>query len=182
MTMASSEDRHSRATYDSLSLKLNKMTLRERLRGLHDLHGVSDLKEETPAILRSRVDDMNQVLVLASGDLGAYKKAISKSPDYVEHLKVPCLRATEYNSKEAANLLIRLLHRKLELFGEAMLVGDIHLKNLSAEENDAMRKGLVQLLSERDPAGRAIVLVYGKLSTSYSTRTVVRPTSMWRTS
>jgi hypothetical protein len=173
-TLLSEDDSSSRRLDDCVfSSKLSKMSLDERSTGLHDLHGVAELKAETPEMLQSKVKEMNQALASASGDTQVYKKAVSKSPEYVEHLKIPCLRAKEYNSEDAAALMIRVFNRKLELFGEAKLAEEIHMKDLTEEENDAIRKGLVQILPERDRAGRGVLFINGKLSTEYRTDTVV---------
>jgi hypothetical protein len=157
----------------SYSSKLSKMSLDERSTGLHDVHGVADLKEETLEMLQSKVTKMNQALASPPGDSRAYKAAVSKSPEYVEHLKIPCLRAKEYNGEQAAALMIRLFNRKLELFGKSKLAEEIHLKDLTEEENGAVQKGLLHFLRERDRAGRAVLFMSGKLNAEYGTKTVV---------
>jgi len=158
----------------SYSSKLSKLSLDERSSCLHDVHGVAEVKAETPEMLQSKLKELNEALASPPGDSRAYKRAVSKSPEYVEHLKIPCLRAKEYNSEQAAGLMIRLFNKKLELFGEEKLAEDIQMTDMTDEENDAIRRGLTVYLKERDRAGRAVLFVSGQLNAAYGTRTVMR--------
>jgi hypothetical protein len=172
-----------KALDDLLGSKLNRMSLEERSNGLHDLHGVADIEEETTEMLRAKLNEMNQALAAAashassSRDVRAYQKAIAMRPEYVWRLKLPCLRAERYNSQEAARRLLRFFDRKLELFGEARLVRDITRDELNEDENDALEQGLFQVLPDRDRAGRAILFIDGMVNASHSTTTVVSPLS-----
>ena len=92
----------------------------------------------------------------------AYLMACSLSQEYVNEMKLPCLRAVQnYDCYEAANLLVRFFHRKLQLFGLPCLVKDITQDDLNEDEQDILRQGLVQLLSYRDAAGRAVLFMDG---------------------
>jgi hypothetical protein len=166
---------------DVLSSKLNKLSIEERSNALHDLHGVADQVEETPDIINGKIQEMTEALHsysipgLRPEDSLACRKALELSPEYVEGLKVRFLRATRYNSQGAAAKMIRFFRRRMELFGQEKLVGDIQFKDLHEEEQEALRNGLFQLLPQRDPAGRAIIFVSGQVSAMYpNTRSVVR--------
>ena len=105
------------AASDLLSSKLNKMSLEERSHGLHELHGVADLKEETPEMMNSKLKEVNDALANTASlrieeDSSAYYKALGLSPQYVEKLKLQCLRADAYNGREAAIRLIRFFDHK----------------------------------------------------------------------
>jgi hypothetical protein len=171
---------------DLLNAKLREMSVEERSDGLHDVHGVAEnLEEETPEMLQAKVLEMNEALtiIMASSSRSkssvktithAYKKAVSKSRDYVERLKIPCLRAESYNSERAAERLIRFFSRKMELFGEETLVKELTQRDcLDQQEMKCLNEGVTQVLSHRDRMGRAILFMHGKSNVTYSTKTVV---------
>jgi hypothetical protein len=163
---------------ESLSSKLNNMSLADRSQGLHDLHGVADLEEETPQMLESKMQEMNICLSNVASlrleeDSSAYYWAVEMSPDYVEHLKLQCLRTDLYKAREAAMRVIRFFDHKRRLFGEQKVVQEICFRDLDAETADLVERGFVQLLPQRDRAGRAIMFVYGKISSNYSVDAVV---------
>jgi transcriptional regulator of aromatic amino acid metabolism len=166
---------------DLLNTKLREMSVEERSDGLHDVHGVAEnLPEETPKMIRAKVKEMNEALIASTSrskssvDTHAYDQAISLDRAYVERLKVPFLRAEGYNSGRAAARLIRFFDRKLELFGEEMLVKEITPREcFDDEEMEALQAGVVQILSHRDRVGRGVFLIHGKVNVNYSTKVVV---------
>ena len=179
---------------DLLSAKLNSMSLDERTDGLHDLHGVSDVREERPEMLRTKVQEMNQVLFSivenssnlkppsSPGGGGSssinntqpYEKALRKSQKYVESLKIPLLRAERFDPQKAAERMILFFARKLELFGEDCLARDIIYEDLNDDEKRALQDGVVQVLKQRDRSGRAILFIHGRTNVMYSQQTVAR--------
>jgi hypothetical protein len=166
---------------DLLNTKLNRMTVEQRSDGLHDVHGVAGkLEDETPEMLEAKVGEMNEALASScsssSFDTRAYEEAVSVSCEYVEGLKIPCLRAEAYNSQKAAERMTTFFSRKLELFGEETLGREITQREcLDQHDMKALNEGIIQVLPKRDRVGRGILLLHGKSSTNYPTRTVVRP-------
>jgi hypothetical protein len=165
---------------DVLSSKLNKLSIEERSNALHDLHGVADQMEETPEMISAKIQEMTEALHAYSlpdlqvEDSLAYRKALELSPEHVEGLKVRFLRAMRYNGQGAAAKMIRFFSRKIELFGEETLVRDLKFKDLNEEEQEALRNGLIQLLPQRDRAGRAIIFGSGEVNAMYpNTKSVV---------
>ena len=84
--------------------------------------------------------------------------------EYVDQMKVTCLRAESYNPTKAAQLMIRFFHRKLQLFGFKCLAREITIQDLidyDPKAEDMLRNGLVGLLPYRYRAGRAIIFIDG---------------------
>jgi hypothetical protein len=166
------------STIDSaLGAKLNNLSIEERSNVLHDLHGVADIVEETPEMLKQKTAEMTKALSTienlgVEGSL-AYRKAVAMSPEYVNELKIRFLRAEGYNGEQAADRMSRFFDGKLKYFGEEKLVQELRLQDLGEEENEALRKGLCQVLPQRDRAGRIVVLLHGMVNIMYATHTVV---------
>jgi hypothetical protein len=177
---ATSGRKEGAASVQILSSQLNELTIEERSSALHDIHGVSDEKlDETPNMIQDKVQQMTLALNLSisnqrADNVWAYRKAMELSREYVEGLKIGFLRVMHYDSKEAAARMIRFFSRKMDLFGEETLVCDIEFKDLTEYEQEALRKGLVQLLPIRNRAGRPVVFINGKVNALYPvTNTVV---------
>jgi hypothetical protein len=165
---------------DVISAKLNQLSLEERSDALYDLHGVADkMIHETPNYIKAKTEEMGNALLssmatLKSEESLAFRTAFRTSKDYVERLKLRFLRSENYDSKLAATRLTHFLSRKMELFGEELLVRDIRLKDLTDKEREILQEGLIQLLPQCDRAGRAILLVDGRVNSMYpNTKSVV---------
>jgi hypothetical protein len=166
---------------DVVSARLNQMSLEERSDALHDLHGVGDDIDETPEFLEGKHQELGRALLscIASAkpeESLAFRKALRMSKAYVDGFKLLFLRADMYQSEMAANRMIAFFSRKMELFGEDLLVQDIQLKHLTDEEKESLHQGIIQLLPQRDRAGRAIFMIDGRVNVMYpDTRGVVSP-------
>ena len=93
----------------------------------------------------------------------AFRMAYSRSPEYVDSLKIGFLRAEVFNSKKAADRMVRFFENKLEYFGEDKLVKDITLDDLSEDDLETIHGGAVQILSTKDRAGRTVLFTNAKL-------------------
>jgi len=74
------------------------------------------------------------------------------------------LRAERYDIEKAATRVIDYFEEKRRLFGVDNLTTKIKLKDLDAESKDCLESGQMQLLPERDRAGRAVIVATQKLS------------------
>mmetsp|Transcript_25511 Transcript_25511/g.60125 ORF Transcript_25511/g.60125 Transcript_25511/m.60125 type:complete len:1022 (+) Transcript_25511:182-3247(+) len=86
----------------------------------------------------------------------------------VEHrdFQLSFLRAEGYDTKKAAKRFLDYFEEKRRLFGTDFLTTKIQLKDLDVETKDCLESGQIQLLSERDRAGRAVVVFTKKISTN----------------
>jgi hypothetical protein len=163
-----------------LGAKLNDMSIEERSRGLHDLHGVAGIERETPEMLKEKAGEMIHALFSAvagvsAKDSLAYREAVVMSPEYADGLAIPFLRAENYNSKLAAYRMVRFFDHKMRLFGKEKLVQEITFQDLSKEAQEAVQRGLIQTSPLRDRAGRVIFFIYGVVNIMYETITCVSP-------
>jgi hypothetical protein len=164
------------------------MSFEDRSEALHDLHGVAEIANETAEMMRYKVAELTRILPMTTSSLlvgndallgvekyevDAFQTALRLSPDYVEQLKIPCLRSDRYDVRDAATRIVRHFGRKLELFGPDLLVRDVRFDDLSKDAKHALQNGLIHLLPERDRSGRAIMFISGRLSAQYTTDTVV---------
>jgi predicted HTH transcriptional regulator len=147
---------------DIVPEELNKLSLNEREKILHDIHGISDLVEESPELIARLLSKMDTWIVKQQQKpkkTEAYDLAELQSPGYVKDkdFRLIFLRADDFNSKQAAHRMIRFFDKKLEMFGPSKLCKDITLKDLSPEERACVENGHLQLLPVRDRSGRAVV-------------------------
>jgi hypothetical protein len=150
-----------------LCSKLNQLSLEERTQAIHELHGVADIEAETAEMLTTKLREMT----LFADSFGetertvAYRKVLKMDKAYVnDKIKLLCLRADYYNSEKAATRMMSFFSFKQRLFGDDKLARDIVLDDFTSEDREVLDSGVVQLLQQRDRAGRGITLHIGNFS------------------
>lgn len=145
---------------------LGQMSLEEREKVYHDIHGVADEIHEEPAFVAERLQEMRDALFqLKSQPSGwALQLAESIDPQYVNNTKflLAFLRCEGFVAIKAADRMARNLDWKFSLFGASKLCKDIELADLPEEDVLHLKKGYFQLLLERDRAGRAVYIFVHK--------------------
>ena len=138
--------------------ELNHLSMKDRERAMHDLHGVSDIVVEDKAFVDSCLLRLDSE-ISRIGEKDAYLLAESANSSYVgdRSLRLKFLRADSFDPKLAAERYVKWFENKLELFGSEMLTRDIKMSDLSESEVRSLETGYIQILSERDRAGRAII-------------------------
>jgi hypothetical protein len=128
-------------------------------RAYHDVHGISEDIEETPALIERSLADFDQE-IRCHPDNQAFQKAESMNRDYVQNLdfKLMFIRADRFDVKSAALRFVRHFQVKLDLFGEEKLAMDITQDDLDSDSMEAVYSGLAQLLPVPDRGGRAVML------------------------
>lgn len=142
--------------------ELNKLTLKERNEVLYDVHGVSDVIEETPDMVDAAVGDMARCLdQIPASDKIAYDMALQQNPAYVTDRKfwLMFLRAVRFRPNDAAQRLVAFFQMKYELFPQAALARDVRLSDLDEDDMRTLTSGYVQVCDSRDRAGRAIFTI-----------------------
>ena len=91
----------------AIAQALNSMSMNERQQALHDLHGVSDVPEEDPKVLRAKLDQL-EVELSKIPDKRAYYMAKAISPAYVcdPDFRMLFLRSDEMKPKEACEFRV----------------------------------------------------------------------------
>lgn len=147
-----------------LGNELYQLSMKEREEVFHDIHGVAEIVEETPDFCASRLEQL-ELDLLRIPDKDAYNQARAKSPEYVTSRKsgLMFLRAARFDTREAADRMVRYYKEKLLVFGSEPLARDICLTDLSSDAMACLETGYRQLLPGRDRAGRAILVGIGNL-------------------
>ena len=146
---------------------MSQLSVTDREKVVHEIHGVSDGIEESPEFLAHHLMAMNEHLTRIRENpsnlpTAAYELAESISKSYVKDPKFrkSFLRTEDYNTKLAAERFILHFDYKFCLFGGAKLCKDITYDDLDQYDKFALDKGWLQALPVRDRAGRAISVFF----------------------
>eukprot|EP00980_Cylindrotheca_fusiformis_P029144 scaffold22737_cov120-Cylindrotheca_fusiformis.AAC.7 len=140
-----------------LAAELEKLSLKEREKVYEDVHGVSDVIQETPEMIASCLEQMDHEIDLIQ-DRDAYEKAKLQSCNFVTNNKfrLAFLRSTLFNPKMAASHLVHYFTHKLEVLGTENLAKRITLDDLDEATRRVLELGSMQVLPNRDSIGRAV--------------------------
>lgn len=144
---------------DSLIAKqMSKLSMDEREKAYFDIHGITNVIEETPQMIEQSIQALDDQLTRLK-EATAYDQALSQNPSYVENysFRLKFLRADRFDAKKAALRLARHFEAKLDLFGPSKLVQDITQQDLQEGDMD----GLVCFIGHlpvRDSVGRLVRL------------------------
>lgn len=138
---------------------LSTLTLQERNLAYEDVHGVAKPIEETAELLATSLREMKDCL--AGGlfpNQSSYLKALKQNPAYVldDKMLLVWLRCDRFDPDKAAIRYVNYYELKERAFGESCLARDITQADLSPKERNHLRQGHIQILLQRDSAGRAI--------------------------
>jgi hypothetical protein len=141
-----------------LAQELNDLSMKERERVYYDVHGVADVIEETPVLIKQSVEEMDAELSRID-QKQAYDLAKFQDVNHVENktLLLKFLRAECFDIQRAADRLVKFFQTKLDLFGQSKLTKEIRLADLDEADHRSLDSGSVQLLPHRDRAGRALL-------------------------
>lgn len=154
-------------TERKIAKELHEMPKHEREKVWADLSGNEKMSQfrknvfEDPAVITRALADMQAELGKIP-EKQAFEQA-AKQADSVAYINSPSfrvmfLRSCEYDGKKAANKFVEHMETKKQLFGEEKLNRDIKLSDLSCDDIETVSCGGLQLLSERDNAGRVILV------------------------
>lgn len=158
--------------------EMNELTSSEREAVYNDLHGISrktELAEESQEVMeRAITDTRNEIASVRLKT--AYNKALFLNPEYVNsnEFMLMFLRSCRFDPKQTANKIVDHFKYKLDLFGYDNLGRDLMYDDLDQGTKNALGSGAVQILPQRDNAGRAIVfyaidkLCYDKVDSQVS--------------
>lgn len=175
----------------TIAQALGNLSLQERDKVYHEMHGVEAPIEESPEMIRQAleefqvgVDDLvhrtrhscraayEQLLALERN--GAAAKGIEyywKDPTF----QLAFLRADRFVVAEAADRFLRFFDLKLHLFGPTKLhQRRITLQDFNKEDMKTLKAGFMQLLPVRDRAGRAILCLLPNFQTYKDPENFVR--------
>jgi hypothetical protein len=144
--------------YALLRKEMIGMSVEERQQSLHDIHGVSeDVIHEEPGFVRAKLEEMEMELSKLTMGKEAYMQAEAQSKEYVSCHSLKFLRAEIFDARLAAGRMIRFFEEKKKLFGPDKLTKEIKLCDLDREDQKFLERGNLQILPQRDRAGRRIM-------------------------
>jgi hypothetical protein len=142
-----------------LAKEMNAMTVKERELVYEEVHGVSDIMEETPELIATSLQKMRKELEKAPKyNKKALDRALFLKPAIQsdEKFHLMFLRAERFEPFKAALKMCRYFEHKLNLFGDEKLVQRIALEDLGEKEKSLIYSGAAQFLLSNDSSGRAI--------------------------
>eukprot|EP00980_Cylindrotheca_fusiformis_P029225 scaffold22759_cov98-Cylindrotheca_fusiformis.AAC.2 len=144
-----------------LAAELEKLSLEEREKVYEDVHGVSDVIQETPELIANCLEQMDREIgLITSKDAYAQAKLQSSNNMINQKFRLAFLRSTSFNPKLAALHLVEYFRCKLETLGTEQLVkNQIAVEDLGAAATRVLELGSVQVLPNRDSKGRAVVVL-----------------------
>lgn len=159
-TTSSPDDEPSKQHADRIiAAELNRLSLEEREKVFNDIHGLPEMREETPQFIQSCFDQFDAHLFAIKPNT-AYELAERLSPMYVkrDEFRLLFIRACRYDPHAAANKMIKFFQLKKDLWGVDKLCQDITLDDLDEDTLETLKGGDSQISPVRDMAGRPIVL------------------------
>lgn len=140
-------------TEEDMAKDMNALSVEERQAVIQDIHGVPDLISETPAFIRSKVDETKEVLqnLTSTSYRAAWDRASYLRPELESdaHFLI-FLRAKKYNTFDAANWLLKFYDTKREVWGEDLLVHRITWNDLTPSDQAIARTGPSRLLPKNN--------------------------------
>jgi hypothetical protein len=157
-----------------IAKQMSCLSVKDREKAYMDVHGVSDLVEETPEMVEGGLVQLEREVLLLR-DRAAYDLADSMDPTYTRNrdFRLAFLRTELFDSQQTALRLIRHFQMKLDLFGRDRLVMDITQDDLDKDGMHALYSGYGRLLIATDRAGRLISLLVARPG-EFSTISLVR--------
>jgi len=120
-----------------LAADMNALSFDERQSLEADIHGVSDIIDETPTFVEENIALMKKALVeLNCRQRQAWDRAVFLRPSLSEDqgLYLMCLRARRFRPSEAASLLAAYFRAKQDLFGDDLLIQRITWNDVSGKQ------------------------------------------------
>eukprot|EP00339_Tiarina_fusa_P010057 CAMPEP_0117004878 /NCGR_PEP_ID=MMETSP0472-20121206/5698_1 /TAXON_ID=693140 ORGANISM="Tiarina fusus, Strain LIS" /NCGR_SAMPLE_ID=MMETSP0472 /ASSEMBLY_ACC=CAM_ASM_000603 /LENGTH=476 /DNA_ID=CAMNT_0004705967 /DNA_START=146 /DNA_END=1576 /DNA_ORIENTATION=+ len=139
-----------------LANDMNAVSFEEREKVYHDIHGVSELPEETTKLLSTCLEQLDACIAKSRHTNLAKARFLRPKLDTDRDFKLMFLRSTEYDAVKATRRMCDYFDKKCEIFGEDMLVKRITISDLSEEAIECQRSGLLMMLPFKDQSGRPI--------------------------
>ncbi len=145
----------------ALTKELDKLSLDEHEKILFDVHGIARTEEEDQSSLEGMLEDLDKALdKTKKKEKEAYERAKFLNKFYVESKKfrLMFLRSECYDPVAAAKTIVNHFEVKQKIFGDGeVLARDVRQDDLGDEDHDKLNAGFIQVMPQRDAAGRAII-------------------------
>jgi hypothetical protein len=136
-------------TTNLLAEELQSLSVSERERVYSTIHGVPDIIEETPELVRTSLSSMRYEItdgVIPKHRRKALDRAFFLKPSFAtdDSFHLMFLRSERFDAKEAASKMCAYFQHKQTLFGEDKLVKRITLEDMGEKEMVHMHAGYIQ--------------------------------------
>mmetsp|Transcript_1713 Transcript_1713/g.3719 ORF Transcript_1713/g.3719 Transcript_1713/m.3719 type:complete len:223 (-) Transcript_1713:961-1629(-) len=164
---------------DLLASEMHRLTVQQRAEAFDDVHCVGEELEETPEMIQKSLADFEEAVQKEQNPI--YEMAMNQNRSYVEDpiFRLKFLRAKLYDVGEAVRNMFIFLQVKAKYFGHDKIARDISLDDLHEEEKKLMLSGLFHIQDGRDPKGRVIVHLFGKMLSRCSADVLVRSAALF---
>ena len=143
-----------------LANELNQLSLQEREQVYEELHGVDDIIKETDELINDRLAQLErEISLIPDSQKEAYLQGLEVNEEHVNSKKfrLMFLRADYFDPKKAAKRLVWFMAKKLQFFGRESLGRSLMLEDLDRDTRTCLESGHIQLLPNRDRAGRVVL-------------------------
>jgi hypothetical protein len=159
-------DQHYKSEQDRWNEELDDLSPWTKRLVIQDLYGKGQtiVGEEEPDFVGSKIKQLDLMLEQVSHeDRAAYLEACKRSPELEssKSLRLKFLRAEKFDAGLAAHRLTQYFDFKRQWFGDELLGKTITLADLNEFDQQTLRSGGMQILSQKDVGGRN-VLFYRK--------------------
>ena len=140
--------------------ELNQLSLQEREQVYEELHGVDDIIKETDELINDRLAELErEISLIPDSQKEAYLQGLKVNQEYVtsKTFRLMFLRADYFDPKKAAKRLVWFMAKKLQFFGRDSLGRSLMLDDLDEDARNCLEAGHIQLLQNRDRAGRSVL-------------------------
>ena len=162
--------------------EMNQLSMREREQVFFDVHGVSDVIEESPDFVNPKLSELKTVVLSKMANVKnpfvkmAFREAQTQGLDPLSdsHFLLKFLRADRFQVQQAANRILQFFEEKQKLFPEKnKLTKEITLEDMTTEDIDCLESGICTILPLPDSAGRIVLcwtINLRRLGTSLTSR------------
>ena len=142
-----------------LAKELSQLSMEQRELVMEEVHCLPKAINESPEFVEESLRHLEEE-ILKIRKRSAYEKALFISPDHIRDrdFRLMFLISVFFVPRKAARRMVNHFHQKLRLFRFDKLVKPIPLDDLEPDDIAAMASGCLQILPEKDQAGRTIVV------------------------
>mmetsp|Transcript_698 Transcript_698/g.1258 ORF Transcript_698/g.1258 Transcript_698/m.1258 type:complete len:507 (-) Transcript_698:1067-2587(-) len=146
-----------------LAQAMSSLPTAERDKIIEEVHGVYKPIEEEAGFVSKKLAALDSEISMHKND--AYEIALKQNRSFVEDydFRLMFLRSEGFVASAACNRMMQFLKLKQIYFGEGKITKDITFLDLSEDDILSLRTGAIQVLSEKDRSGRAVVAVLPSL-------------------
>mmetsp|Transcript_27829 Transcript_27829/g.39154 ORF Transcript_27829/g.39154 Transcript_27829/m.39154 type:complete len:364 (+) Transcript_27829:42-1133(+) len=147
--------------WDCLQNELAAITPEARQKLHHEISGLQPDIQETHALISSSLEAL-EIAIDSIEEKEAYETALFVDPVNIQDdsYRLAFLRADRFDVDAAAQRIVKYWDRKVELFGaDIAFKVDSDILDLKVEDYQALIKGGIQILPNRDEFGRLLVFM-----------------------